>query len=175
MKQKLIQLEQDNEEFFACGACGGQGTNPETVVHMDSCVRNGYTKGDFMVDKNEFGTFIVCVNCGSQTKKGNPVYHHNGCKPGQSAMWAEHYEKANELEEHMPFTTIYLAIAGWKAQLMVWNDEEPELGGFWEPAQVSHFAYSTPEEAERYAKDWANAEDVEYVKPSNKKESNNNV
>ena len=128
-----------------------------------------------MIDKTEVGDFQVCTDCGAYAEVGKTLEHHISCTPGESKKWEEFYEKANELEEHMPFITIYLAIAGWKAQLMVWNDEEPELGGFWEPAQVSHWSYPTPGEAERYAKDWANAEDIEYIKPSNKKESNNNV
>jgi len=172
MKQKLIQLEQDNKDFFACGVCGGQGTNPETVKHLDTCIRNGYTKDDFMVDRNEFGIFIVCVNCGAHTAKGTKLNHHTGCKPGQSAMWGEHYDNAEDEEdedildavadpEKEPFITVYKAIAGWKAQVVVWNDEEE----FWEPWQPSFWAYGNPFEAERYAKDWAKDEDLKYVIP----------
>jgi len=125
--------------------------------------------------KTEFGDIVTCNDCGAYAPKGTPLEHYISCVPGEAKKWEEFYEKANELENKVPFITIYLAIAGWKAQLMVWNDEDEELGGFWEPAQVSYWAYPTPEEAECYAKDWAAAEDVEYIKPTNKKEVNNNV
>jgi hypothetical protein len=67
---------------------------------------------------------------------------------------------------HKPFITIYECMIGWKAQILYWNDEIPEIGGFWEPWQTSYFAYPTPEEAEQNALDWAKAEDLEYKRPS---------
>ncbi len=69
------------------------------------------------------------------------------------------------MSENKPFITVYEAISGWKAQLLVLNEENPDIGSFWEPWQTSYFAYSTKEEAERDAKDWAEAEELEF-KPS---------
>lgn len=128
-----------------------------------------------IIDKTEIGDFQVCTDCGAHAPVGTIVEHYVSCVPGESKKWEEFYEKANELEKKVPFITIYLAVAGWKAQLMVWNDDDEELGGFWEPAQVSYWAYSTPEEAERYAKDWAKAEEVEYIKPTKKEEVDKDV
>lgn len=181
MKQKLIQLEQDGKEFFACGSCGGQGINPMEVKHLDSCPRNGYTSEDFMVDRNEWGTFIVCVNCGAHAKKGVPVKHYDSCKPGEAGLWAEWYDQNPEPEidlemgeglvealttdDKAPFITVYKAIAGWKAQVVMWNEEEE----FWEPWQTSHYGYENPLEAEKVAKDWARDEDLKYVIPKDPK------
>lgn len=59
------------------------------------------------------------------------------------------------------FVTIYLPVAGWKA-VMYCRDEEMEMH---EPWSTSDFAWSTPQEAESYAMEWAEAEEVEYVSP----------
>jgi len=120
-----------------------------------------------IIDNTEVGDFQVCVDCGAYAEVDTLLNHHVSCNPGDAKKWEEFYEKANELEKNVPFITIYLAVAGWKAQLMVWNDEDEGLDGFWEPAQVSHWGYPTSAEAERYAKEWAEAEEVEYVKPTN--------
>lgn len=55
------------------------------------------------------------------------------------------------------FITVYFPIAGWKAIQYWWNPE-----GFWEPWQTSDFAYNTEDEAEVYAKSWAEAEDLPF-------------
>ena len=57
-----------------------------------------------------------------------------------------------------PFITTYLACVGWKAQLIVWNEDEQ----IWEPWQTSFFAYGTEEEAECYGVSWAEAEGIEF-------------
>jgi hypothetical protein len=62
---------------------------------------------------------------------------------------------------HKPFITVYEAISGWKAMIVHWNDEDPEIGGFWEPWQTSYFGYPTKEEAIDYARDWARDEEIE--------------
>jgi len=55
------------------------------------------------------------------------------------------------------FITVYKPIAGWKAQLLVVNDD-----GFFEPWNTSYFAYPTKEEAIAYGKEWAEAEGIEF-------------
>lgn len=60
------------------------------------------------------------------------------------------------------FIAIYLPMAGWKAVMYSWDDEMQ----MHEPWSTSDFAWATPQEAERYAKEWAEAEEVEYVPPT---------
>ena len=55
-----------------------------------------------------------------------------------------------------PFIGVYRPIAGWKAVMMWYNPE-----GFFEPWDTSAFAFTTREEAERYAREWAAIEQVE--------------
>ena len=64
-------------------------------------------------------------------------------------------------DDKRPFITVYKSCAGWKSQMVVWNDDE-EIGGFWEPFQVSHFGYLTREEAIVDGKSWAEAEELEF-------------
>ncbi len=55
------------------------------------------------------------------------------------------------------FITVYKPIAGWKA-IEYWRNPE----GFWEPWQTGALAFATREEAEADAKDWAEAEGLEF-------------
>lgn len=64
------------------------------------------------------------------------------------------------MEDRTPFITIYLPVAGWKAVMYWWNEED---GGFWEPWETSPYAFSTPEGAERYGRMWARNENVRFV------------
>lgn len=59
-----------------------------------------------------------------------------------------------------PYVTVYKPVAGWKAVVMWWNDED---GGFWEPWQTSPFAFGSEQEAEAWARSWASAEGMEFV------------
>ena len=59
---------------------------------------------------------------------------------------------------HPSYVTVYESIGGWKAVLLWWN---PELGGFYEPMQTGS-GCATREEAVAWAKDWAEAEGVEF-------------
>ncbi len=58
-----------------------------------------------------------------------------------------------------PFVTIYHPVAGFKAVLMVWDDE----CGCHTPWQTGFFGYATREEAEREAQSWAEAEEIAYI------------
>jgi hypothetical protein len=55
--------------------------------------------------------------------------------------------------------TITQGLRGYFAVLVCWN---PEHGGFWEPWQSGIGSYATAEEAEEEARDWAEAEGVEF-------------
>ena len=57
-----------------------------------------------------------------------------------------------------PYITVYKPIAGWKSICLWWNEEE----GFWEPWNTGDYAYRTKAEAERDAKQWAEAEELEF-------------
>ena len=69
-------------------------------------------------------------------------------------------------KEHRSFITVYKPIAGWKAVQYWWN-EDPELGGFWEPWQTGICAFATKEEAIEDAKFWAEDEELPfYLSPT---------
>jgi hypothetical protein len=61
------------------------------------------------------------------------------------------------------YVTVYCPIAGWKAVLMWLNNEEPDLGPFWEPWNTGFFAFATREEAVIDAKAWADAEGIPFI------------
>lgn len=61
--------------------------------------------------------------------------------------------------ENKPFVGVTHGMRGWFAVLYVWNEEH---GGFYEPWNSSDFSYATREGAEKDAKVWAEAEDVEF-------------
>jgi len=69
------------------------------------------------------------------------------------------------VENYSPFITVYESIGGWKAVCYCWTDEDPDLGGFWEPWQTGYFGYATKEPAILEAKAWAEAEELEYREP----------
>lgn len=62
--------------------------------------------------------------------------------------------------EKKSYVSVYRPIAGWKAIQYWWNNEEPDLGGFWEPWQTSPFAFATKAEAIDWAKTWAFADEL---------------
>ena len=69
-------------------------------------------------------------------------------------------------KDHKSFITVYKPIAGWKAVQYWWN-EDPELGGFWEPWQTGFCAFATKEEAIEDAKFWAECEELPfYLSPT---------
>ena len=63
------------------------------------------------------------------------------------------------------FITTYRPISGWKAIMYWWNDSD---NGFWEPWETSPYAFNTQEEANEYAKWWADIEDMLYVPEAKK-------
>lgn len=69
------------------------------------------------------------------------------------------------MEKREPFITIYESIGGWKAVMMWWNDEEKDLGGFWEPYQTGAYGYADRRDAIIDALGWADAEGLEYRPP----------
>jgi len=60
------------------------------------------------------------------------------------------------------YISVYECLIGWKPVMIWWNDEEKDLGGFWEPYQTGQFAYEKKDEAIQDAKSWAEAEGLEY-------------
>lgn len=58
-----------------------------------------------------------------------------------------------------PFVTVALGMRGYFAVLMVWNED---LGGFWEPENSGYGSYKTREAAFPEAREWAEAEEVEF-------------
>lgn len=56
-----------------------------------------------------------------------------------------------------PYVTVTSGLRGYFAVLMWWNPE-----GFWEPWNTSDFSSSKYEDAVQDARDWAQAEGIEY-------------
>jgi hypothetical protein len=57
-----------------------------------------------------------------------------------------------------PYITITKGMRGWFAVMIWWNPE-----GFEEPYQTGIGSYKWPEQAEPEARDWADAEGIEFV------------
>lgn len=63
------------------------------------------------------------------------------------------------MKDRKPYVTSTKGMRGWFAVLMWWC---PEEGGFWEPWQTGIGSYTTQEEAEVEARQWAEAEEVAF-------------
>lgn len=72
-------------------------------------------------------------------------------------------DKRIENQEITSYVTVYRPIAGWKAMLVWLNNEEPDLGPFWEPWNTSLFAFAEKEDAVLDAKMWAKAEGIPFI------------
>ncbi len=62
-------------------------------------------------------------------------------------------------EDRSPFITTYLPVAGWKA--VMYTYDEDDYG--WAPWSTSDMAFKYKAQAEIYAKHWAKMEGVRYV------------
>ena len=69
------------------------------------------------------------------------------------------------MSEHDSYVTVYESITGWTAVQLWWNDEDKDLGGFWEPWNTGVGKYETKERAMIEAKEWAEAEEMECREP----------
>jgi hypothetical protein len=56
------------------------------------------------------------------------------------------------------FISVYKPIAGWKAVCVVWDEDEQEYF----PEQTAYFAHQNKEDAIAEAKEWAEAEEIEF-------------
>lgn len=61
------------------------------------------------------------------------------------------------------FITVSRLANGFAAVCYWQNNEEPELGSFWEPWQTGIGRYTTELGAEEEALNWAFAEDIKYI------------
>lgn len=57
------------------------------------------------------------------------------------------------------FITVYQPVAGWKAVCMCWDEE----CGEYLPEQTAYFAHKNKEKAIAEGKEWAEAEEIEFV------------
>jgi len=64
-----------------------------------------------------------------------------------------------EHSEHPSYVTTMTSIGGSKAVLMKWTED---CGGFYEPWNTGP-GMKNPEMARIYAKEWAKAEEIEYL------------
>jgi hypothetical protein len=62
-----------------------------------------------------------------------------------------------------PFITTTQGMSGWFAVMYWWNDEEPDINGFWEPYETGFGRYGDEARAINEAQDWAENEGLEYV------------
>lgn len=63
-------------------------------------------------------------------------------------------------KDHKTHIQVSLLGSGWAAVQLWWA---PEHGGFWEPYQTGVGRYATKEEAIQEAKEWALAEEMEFI------------
>lgn len=64
-------------------------------------------------------------------------------------------------EKHPDFITTYHSIGGWKAVQMSWEQMDADFG-MYTPWQTGFGGYKNREMAVREAKNWAEAEEIEY-------------
>jgi hypothetical protein len=74
-----------------------------------------------------------------------------------------------EAEDPKPYITVTKLGSGWAAIHLWWNTQEPDLAPFWEPYQTGLGRYATQELAEVEAREWAEAEELEYKAPQEDK------
>lgn len=58
------------------------------------------------------------------------------------------------------YIDVYQPMAGWKARMLWLNEEEADIGPFWEPWNTGMCGYATKEEAQLEAIMWAQAEGI---------------
>ncbi len=63
--------------------------------------------------------------------------------------------------EQKNYITVFESSGGWKAVHVWWNDD-PDIGGFWEPYQTGFGLYKTRDEAVLEAKSWAEEEEIDF-------------
>jgi len=63
------------------------------------------------------------------------------------------------LDDKSNFVTVTSGMRGWFAVQMWWNNQD---GNFWEPWSTRPTSYTTPEEAEVEAEEWAEAEGIRF-------------
>jgi hypothetical protein len=68
----------------------------------------------------------------------------------------------NVSDDHKSFVTTTQGMSGWFAVQYWWNDQEPDIGGFWEPWDTGMGRYATESEAIQEAQMWANGLGLEY-------------
>tara|TARA_Y100000593_G_scaffold82070_1_gene153914 strand:+ start:2593 stop:3039 length:447 start_codon:yes stop_codon:yes gene_type:complete len=92
---------------------------------------------------------IICGICNKQVNKHTD---------SQNKFCDNELKLINEQKDKPEsYITVYKPIAGWKAVMMT-----PDEDGFVSPWTTSDFAFSTKEEAIKYAKDWAEAEEMKF-------------
>jgi len=67
--------------------------------------------------------------------------------------------------EHKPYVTIYYSIGGWKAVRRDWYEGEDDNGnirGMYDNTNTG-CGYKTAEEARIDAKEWAKAEEIDFI------------
>lgn len=64
------------------------------------------------------------------------------------------------MSEHPPFISVSRGMSGYFAVLMAWTTQDDECG--YEPWNTGFGRYATREEAVREAREWAEAEGLEF-------------
>ena len=60
------------------------------------------------------------------------------------------------------YITVTRGMSGFFAVMVWWNNEHPDLGGFWEPYETDVDRYKTYDEAKSVALVWAESEELEF-------------
>ena len=66
------------------------------------------------------------------------------------------------MNDHPTFITVTQGMSGYFAVMVGWSWEEVEEEGFYEPVTTGFGRYKEKEDAVREAKEWADAEELEY-------------
>lgn len=64
------------------------------------------------------------------------------------------------IDNKKPYITISSGMSGWFA-VMLWY--APQHGGFWEPWETGFGRWETRDEAIEEGRDWAEAEEMEFI------------
>jgi hypothetical protein len=66
-------------------------------------------------------------------------------------------------EKPKNYITTTQGMSGWFAVMYWWNNQEPDIGGFWEPWETGFGRYENEARAIEEAELWADSEGLEYV------------
>ena len=119
------------------------GYNPQSKNCVEDKTPSTYINSSKTEDR------VICIICDKQSNQHTEAEN----------KFCDNEMKLNKEQAKIPesYVTVYKPIAGWKAVMMT-----PDEDGFVSPWTTSDFAFNTKQEAIKYAKDWAKAEEMPF-------------